>query len=352
MLRNLLIVLATAAVVAVPLWRRRARTAANPSPPRPRRDDQTSAPTNEPRADAVIDAQEAMRRVYELALDSAARTEPTGEHLEVVTATTRALKSAATDQRYLPRRPMLLPRLLRAVSDDTATQREIAAIIAEDPALVGNLLKLANSPLYRRPGQLVESVDRAVTLLGVGGVRSLVTVALVQPLFRGTQSRFVRFVDIIWDHAFRAGAAAQTRAETLGTADPVAAQLVPLVAGLGKVVVFRVALEQYARRPTLVPDANTIMALLDTGAASAAKRIAASWELPATVVDALDEPVAGRPASAADSLRRALLFGRHAAALSLLVRAGSLEEETALASLAAGAAGGARVARLWAHLIG
>ena len=115
-----------------------------------------------------------------------------------VAAATRTLKAAATDERFLPRRPLLLPRLLRATSDDDSSQREIADIISGDPALVGSLLKLANSPLYRTPGQAVESVDRAVALLGLGGVRSLVTVALVRPLFRGDDNQLGRFVETIW----------------------------------------------------------------------------------------------------------------------------------------------------------
>jgi HD-like signal output (HDOD) protein len=360
MLRNLLIVFAAAAVAAVPfwLWRRRpAASAAGAEPAtsgaKPLNRDAEPAAEDAPTAtgEGAIDPDEALRRLYELALESPLRADVAPEQAKVVAAAGSALKSAATDQRYLPRRPMLLPKLLRAVSDDEASQRQIAGIISGDPALVGTLLKLANSPFYRTRGEPVESIDRAVVLLGTGGVRSLVTVALMQPLFRGSDARFSRFIDLMWEHACRAGTAAEARASTLGAADPVGAQLLALVAGLAVIVVFRVAVEQYAARPGLKPDPDAIFALLDRHAATVAQRIAKSWELPAALLEALETPEAGRPATAAASLRRSLRFGQQTGALALLVKNGALDEATALKSLAAAGVAAARADRLWAHLL-
>ena len=43
-----------------------------------------------------------------------------------------------------------------------STTDTISRIIAQDPALTGNLLRIANSAMYRLSGQPVESIDRAV----------------------------------------------------------------------------------------------------------------------------------------------------------------------------------------------
>ncbi len=354
MIRNLLILLTGVAAAAVLFWVWRRRRAATPAAAPPLRDDggrandtlSLPAASSEP----VLDHDAAMRGLYALALGWPADADVAPAQRKVMTATARALKAADAD-RYLPRQPMLLPRLLRAVSAEDASRGEIAGIISGDPALVSNLLRLANSPLYRTPGQSVESVDRAVALLGLDGVRSLLTVALVQPLFRSADSPFGEFVGVTWEHASRAGAAAETRAATLGAADPVAAQLLALVTGLGAIVVFRVALERYRSQPDLAPDAAAIAGLLETQIASAARRIAKSWELPGGFVDALDDADSGRPASAADSLRRSIRFGRHTAALALLVKSGKLGEAAALASLPSTGASRARIEGLWAHLI-
>jgi HD-like signal output (HDOD) protein len=42
---------------------------------------------------------------------------------------------------YIPRRPSLLPKLLATVNDNEATMMEMSRIIAQDPALTGNLLR-------------------------------------------------------------------------------------------------------------------------------------------------------------------------------------------------------------------
>jgi len=53
----------------------------------------------------------------------------------------------------------MLPQLLGALNDPDASGRDIAGIIARDPALAANLLKLANSTFYRSHAVPVESLD-------------------------------------------------------------------------------------------------------------------------------------------------------------------------------------------------
>ena len=119
-------------------------------------------------------------------------------------------------------------------------------MIARDPALVGSLLKLANSPLYRRGSKPVESVDRALAVLGTNGTRSLVAAALMQPVFRAADGDSARFAEIIWEHTQRSAAAAELHAAAVESSDPFTAQLVALVMGLGAIVVYRRVLDQYA----------------------------------------------------------------------------------------------------------
>ena len=76
------------------------------------------------------------------------------------------LQTVASDPKHAPRRPLLLPELVRAVNDSDTTRRELAQIIVRDPALVGSLLKLANSPSTGRGSQPVESFERALAVLG------------------------------------------------------------------------------------------------------------------------------------------------------------------------------------------
>jgi len=133
--------------------------------------------------------------------------------------------------------------------------------------------------------------------------------------------------------------------------DPFAAQLLALLNGLGAIVVFRVALDQYASRSLLQPDAATIIALLDKYSASVARRISASWELSDRILDALEEQV---PSDAHEPtpLGRSLRFGRFIGALAVLNSKGIVDDDAANASLLANGASGAHFERIWERLTG
>src|SRR5690606_25212644 len=208
-------------------------------------------------------------------------------------------------------------QLLRAVSDNETSRRELANMISRDPALVGSLLKLANSPFYRVSAQPVESVDRAVAVLGTDGIRSLIAAALLQPVFRVGSGDFSKFPEIVWEHTYRSAAATEVHAAIVENADPFAAQLVALVTGLATIVVFRVAMDQYAAQDTLRPDATTIAGLLNDHTPDVARRIASSWALSERILEALEDQLPGRPAPQS-ALGRSLRFGRVVGALTVL----------------------------------
>jgi len=224
----------------------------------PRRADEDEEGEGEPPA-ALLPAPEGskalgrddlLRKLRELALGGELRPLVPPAHVEIVAAIGATLDAAATDPRYAPRRPLMLPQLLRAASDDDSSSKDLANIIARDPALVGSLLKLANGAYYRTSNKRIESIARAVTVLGTQGIRSLAAAALVQPVFRAGSKESGRFTDVAWEHAYRSGAAAEVYAFAVEGADPFAAQLLALVTGLAAIVVFRAASDQYAARGT------------------------------------------------------------------------------------------------------
>jgi HD-like signal output (HDOD) protein len=272
------------------------------------------------------------RKLYALAFGAelAARSAP--EHAKAIAAAERVLQNASTDPRYSPRRPQLLPQLMQAVNDGETSRRELAALISKDPALVGSLLKLANSPFYRRGSHAIESVDHAITVLGTQGVRSLLAAALVQPVFKAGNADTGKFPEIVWDLSQRAGTAAEINAAAENS-DAFAAQLLGLVSGLAMIVVFRVVLDQYRSRPD--PTATT--ELLEAQAARVAVRLAASWELTERMLAALEEQLPDRP-EPSSPLGRALRAGLVTGAVGVLEENGAVDADTARASIAAAVA--------------
>jgi HD-like signal output (HDOD) protein len=334
-----LIVALVAAVLS--LLRRapqRAKPAGGPSPA-------ASAQPMPVAGSKALGRDDVLRRLRGLAFGVEPKTAVPPAQVEIVAAIGATLADAAADPRYAPRRPLLLPKLLRAASDDDSSRKDLADIIARDPALVGSLLKLANGPYYRTSNKPIESIDRAVTVLGTQGIRSLAAAALVQPVFRTASKDSGRFAEIAWEHTYRSAAAAEMFAFAVEGADPFAAQVLALVRGLAVIVVYRIASDEYAARGAK-SDASALASLLDEHAPEVARKIAGTWELSERLLDALDEQVRGSTRPVSD-LGRSLRFGVVAGALSVLAAEGAIDDETARASLVAAGGSGKKFERMW-----
>jgi HD-like signal output (HDOD) protein len=272
-----------------------------------------------------------------------------GAHREVAGAVDALLSGPVLKPEYAPRRPLLLPKLVQAVNDESVSRRELARLIAQDPALAGNLLRLANSAFYRVNSQPVESLDRAVALLGTSGIRSLMAAALMQPVFRTAAGEFKSFPDVTWEHTQYAAAAAEAYAAIIANEDPFAAQLLALLLGLGRILVFRAALDQYVASE-VVADAGTVEALIAQHEAAVATRVAQSWELSERIVSGLEDQAPQRQSAALTPLGQALRFGRYCGAVAVLRHAAVLDDDAAVAALRAGGFGGPAIERIWARL--
>ncbi len=98
----------------------------------------------------------------------------------------------------LPRKPMTLPVLTRALSDEKTDRKELTRIILSDPALTDQLLHVANSPLFRTGDKPVESVDQAIFMLGVNGIRNVISAAIMRPMMAARNSREALFAQRVW----------------------------------------------------------------------------------------------------------------------------------------------------------
>jgi len=260
----------------------------------------------------------------------------------------RWLLSTITDKpNYVPRRPLLLPKLVQAMNNDDVSRRELSRIIASDPALTVSLLGLANSPFYRITATPIESLDRAVAVLGIEGMRSLVAAALMQPVFRVAGSGYLKFGDITWRHTLASATAAEAHAVMLESSDPFVAQLLSLLMGIATVVVFRVTVDEYQSQGA-APNARILMTLIDSQAASVARQVASSWQLSQRVDAALADQSAPQGAKIS-SLGRSVLFGRFLGALAVLHENQVIDDAAVNAALNSGGALAPAYQRIWAR---
>ena len=301
---------------------------------------------------APLASGQVLKRLRELALGASisGAPRPGPGHAAIAAAAVAATEDGATLRQLAPRRPSLLPQLIRAANDDAAPRRELAAIIRRDPSLVGNLLEMANSSFYRVAERPVESIDRAVVVLGSEGIRSLIAAAAMQPIFRVAVGPFPQFAQTVWEHAWRSANAAVVHAAMAEKADPFAAELLSLVWGLADVVLFRAVLERYeaAAGGGLRPEAAVIAAVLESHSAAIARRIGAGWDLSAGSLAAFEQQAGA--AEPVTPLGRSLRFGRVVGALAVLCINGVIEETTAVASFPHSFLAREQLERMWVRL--
>jgi HD-like signal output (HDOD) protein len=287
----------------------------------------------------------AMRRFMAYMLDVSLgdlRSEATPSELAEFEPATRVLGDLEMQEKYLPRRPSLLPRLMTAINSDSNSMREMAKIIGEDGTLLGGLLKLSNSAFYGvRRHKPIESLEKAVALVGTDGLRSLVATALLHPVMTGTRGPFSSFAEATWDHSQYAASCAELHAVHIERADAFSARLLVLLRGLASNTVFRIAREHCLATSDIPPAA--MAKLLDDWVPPMALSIAENWQLPKDLCNVLSAP-------AEPGLACSLRFGRLAGALIVLVKGGHMRELSARAILLADDHRRAEVDRLWSRL--
>jgi HD-like signal output (HDOD) protein len=251
-------------------------------------------------------------RLWRLAFGASSQLQAIApEHARVRDAIVAVLRADTLDPQYFPRRPTLMPQLMRAVNDPNAAPDKVSRIIAQDPVLTADVLRLANSSFYRMTPAPVETIQRAVVICGVDGLQALMAAALLQPVFRATDSNFPRFPRLLWERTERTSRAAELYAMRTRREDRFEAQLIALLSALGPLVVYRAALDVYSRTPGIAPSPALCVALIGALGAQMSQRIAAHWETSPRLVAALAP-------GAEDALTTALHVGELLGTVSLL----------------------------------
>ncbi|HEY2464250.1 MAG TPA: HDOD domain-containing protein [Steroidobacteraceae bacterium] len=246
-------------------------------------------------------------------------------HARVRDAVSAVLQAAALDPKYFPRRPTLMPQLLRAMDDPHSATDKLSRIVAHDPVLTSDVLRLANSPIYRSSPAPIETIQRAIVVLGVDALRGLVATAMLQPVFRATRSNFPRFPRMLWERTERAARAAELYALKTLPRDRFEAQLLILLSALWPLVVYGATLDIYAQRPRLTPNPTLFVSLTAALGPQVSLRIAQDWETSPRLVAAIER-------SPDESLTMALCVGELLGTLSLLQTQSVITADEALAT--------------------
>jgi HD-like signal output (HDOD) protein len=216
---------------------------------------------------------------------AAAPTPQAQAHAQLVLAELDRLIAAPLDAAGLvPRVPEVIPQLLRSLRDEAASSTDLARQFARDPALVAELIREANSPLYRSASH-VRTIDAALLVLGRNGLRMLLARAAFRPLAGSQGGRHTRqAAPRIWRHTEKTALAASLLAPGM-QADPFEAYLAGLMADLGLIVALRL-FDGMLETDALPQDPDFVAALLGRTRTLSA-HIALQWELPPPIAAAI-----------------------------------------------------------------
>lgn len=227
------------------------------------------------------------------------------------------------DVRSLPRLPVVLPQLLRALKHGQADGAQLARLIGRDPVLVGEVMRVTASPLYRT-AQPISSVQHAVVLLGQEGLRRIATQHVMKPILQASAGMRGHLAGPhLWEHAERCAHASAYLGRTQAC-DPFEAYLAGMVSHAGTGAVVRL-LDQEAPLTLGSCSADFLARCMQLGARLSVRAVQ-QWELPANVILALRER-ADNDDAPLSVLGKALLCGQALGMAQLLAERGLLDAD-------------------------
>lgn len=111
-------------------------------------------------------------------------------------------------QSHITRMPSLsttVAKVLEVCNNPIASPNELNKVIALDPVLTGQVLRLINSAYYSLPNR-ISSLTRAIIMLGINTVKNLVLATSVLSAFKGSRFTGTFSIDDYWVHSLCVGA--------------------------------------------------------------------------------------------------------------------------------------------------
>jgi len=135
----------------------------------------------------------------------------------------------------MPTLPQVLVRFLALLEDENTPLKDLATLVAQDPALTARILTIANSTPYRHEPVAV-SLEQSLAALGRPLLRTLASCMAVQNVH--TQSMYDRNFDYpgFWCHSLRVAAMARSLADAVCYRDAEEAYLAGLLHDIGQLL--------------------------------------------------------------------------------------------------------------------
>jgi len=239
------------------------------------------------------------------------------------------LRNAEQRSKAIPRLPTVVPQLLRSLRDPKASAASFVEIIRQDPVIAGAVLKMANSAYFNPTRTRIDSFQRAVVTLGIQGLRSILSTAVMQPIIQCKSPFFIHFGKKLWDHSVCCAVSCQIIAAQEGH-EPFKAYLTGLIHDIGKITVFTQLTQQLKLNPDdKKPPAHVFMYLMEKFANELSYTIAKDWAFPDDIVEAIKAQIGVHDPASLTGLGSVLYRSNQASIAYMLMNSGVLSDSQA-----------------------
>lgn len=149
----------------------------------------------------------------------------------------------------IPSLPAVASRVLQIIAHDNSSLEELKRVVVLDQSFSSRLLRIANSPYYRR-GRSIEDVTDAFIRIGFTTIKALVFAASIKDLCRITDETDRK----LWEHNMAVSVGAMIIANETGTASSGEPMIHGLLHDVGRVVLNLTMKDKYAEVVRLAGD--------------------------------------------------------------------------------------------------
>ena len=132
--------------------------------------------------------------------------------------------------------PEVALRVNEIANDPESTADDMGKVISQDPALVARMLKIANSAFYGVSTE-VETITRAIAILGTNKIRDLVISTAASDAFDGIPNNLITMQDF-WHHSLYCGLLAQILANKSKKINAESVFIAGLLHDIGQLLMF------------------------------------------------------------------------------------------------------------------
>ena len=188
--------------------------------------------------------------------------------------------------------PDVFIRINQLVEDPDSTIDDIVKVVSQDPSFTVRLLRVANSPFYGF-STTIETVSRAVTLIGTSQIRNLALTTSVTHTFAGLPNELVS-MDNFWHHSLYCALTARILSRRVGKCDAEALFTAGLLHDIGELVIFNRLPQQAKEALLLVLDSGDELPVYQAECqtmgfdhAQVGGELAQQWQLPPLLQDCI-----------------------------------------------------------------